>query len=147
MSLSDLAIIHIVGDYYRGKYGPFSIIVDKSNGHFNATNICEQSTSLYGVRKNLDDFLVVHAAGGSPRGSFRVVASPQDVKGVYASPELLFSLVCWVSPTFVTSPEFILAMSGIASEELMNRYKGEIAAKDKKIAQMEAQIAELKKTN
>src|ERR1700722_6788411 len=38
--ISDLAFEQISGKYYYAAYGPFRVIMDKSNGYINATKMC-----------------------------------------------------------------------------------------------------------
>src|ERR1700722_4067008 len=45
--ISDLAFEQISGKYYYAAYGPFRVIMDKSNGYINATKMCQSGGKDY----------------------------------------------------------------------------------------------------
>src|SRR3984957_8790861 len=45
--ISDLAFEQISGKYYYAAYGPFRVIMDKSNGYINASKMCSSGGKDY----------------------------------------------------------------------------------------------------
>ncbi len=85
IDITDIAYQQIKGNYYWAQYGDFKVIMDKSTGYINATQLCGQATTKEGKKKefftwkqnNVSDELIkeVSASLGIPRDELLVEPS------------------------------------------------------------------------
>ena len=47
MSLKNVCFENIKDEFYYGKFGEFTLVIDKNTGFFNATKLCKQSNKKY----------------------------------------------------------------------------------------------------
>jgi hypothetical protein len=102
----------IYGPYHYGRYGNNEIIIDITNGYVNATKLCKQVNTANGNPKRFREWTVIGKSieirqilsrklGVSYDSLTRDdVNVPNDLKGTYVHPKLVFHIAYWTSTEF-----------------------------------------------
>ncbi len=152
IDITDIAYQQIKGNYYWAQYGDFKVIMDKSTGYINATQLCGQATTKEGKKKefftwkqnNVSDELIkeVSASLGIPRDELLVEPSvSNELRGKYAHPDLIPHIASWASPVFAVK------VSKIVNAQLVREYKETIRVKDTKIDELQRTLDIIKEQN
>jgi KilA-N domain/Zinc finger, C2H2 type len=142
--LSKLAFEQIKDNYWYATYGPFRVVMDRSNGYINVTKLCSaegknycdwsrlkgnnQLITLLQYRLQLQNSNVTLPDGdqqicGLPSSTSISVKTgnntPTDqvISGTYCHPELIPHIAFWISP------EFALSISIVINEYIVQEYK------------------------
>ncbi len=153
IDITDIAYQQIESHYYWAQYGDFKVIMDKSTGYINATQLCGQATSKDGERKLFKNWVQnksstsltdeVSKLAGIPSGSLLVVLNKisEILKGTYAHPDLIPHIAAWASPVFAVK------VSKIVNAQLVREYRETIRAKDTKIDDLQRTFSVIKAQN
>jgi HEPN domain-containing protein len=133
-------------DYSWGNYGDFKVIVMKSNGYINATELCKNATTKTGSKKgfrewkrtinSLSIIKIIHMYVGIPTDYLliKISTGQNATRGTYAHPDLIPHIASWAST------EFAYKVSKIINQYYIDI---EIERKDKLIKKKNDKIDEL----
>lgn len=158
--LSEISVSQIRDNYWFANYGPFNVIMDKSNGYINATKLCRAGgkefkdwSRLKGSHELINALQHQMALeytpfnfGNSQHGSDHTCSelSPPCIlvnlnnitdtdgliSGTYCHPDLVPHIACWVSPVFA------LSASKIINHFLVEDWKMRLQASEESAAQL-----------
>jgi uncharacterized coiled-coil protein SlyX len=142
----------ITGDYSRGRYGDFEVIIHTKSGYVNASHLCSLAAAATGTRTDINHWTanistkeLIKAASartGIPvHDLVKKHSVANNVRGTYMHPILIPHLASWASP------EFAIKVSSIVNEYMEQQYKRTIAEKDSTINRLEAMMTELMKNS
>lgn len=103
----------ITNEFYRGKYGEFTLVMDTETGLYNATALCMQGKKQYCQWFNLERTkLMLKEMENTRRQIFychnsismeflrNQFSKRKNASGTYLCKELILDLASWISPTF-----------------------------------------------
>ena len=107
MSVSNIIFEHIHDDYYFAQYFEFTIVINNSNGYFNATKFCRDNGrrfcdwySLFGT-ESLLNAMSVQLKNNNVLLSVNFKEPYYNlVSGSYVHLKLFTALASWLSPQF-----------------------------------------------
>lgn len=133
-NINNIAIEHITGNYYYGRYGTFNVIIDISSGYINATHLCNQTNNKNGTKKEFKHWKqnntttelineISLSLGICRDDLFKLVTEGQTfgLRGSYVHPDLIPHIACWASPKFAIAVMKIVNHF-IVERELRRRY-------------------------
>jgi hypothetical protein len=153
MSYKKVATEQICGDYYKGHYISFDMIVNASTGYVNSTHICAQARVIHRVTKSLKDWLKTEEGEetlefltdrSDAEASVEVTTGPEEIHGVYIHPYLVHRFVTWVKP------KFAIDMVEAVTNHTTREYRIEMHRQNQRLDQLNAQMhtmAEFLKNN
>jgi hypothetical protein len=109
--ITDITFAQIKGNYYWAQYGPFRVILDRSNGYINATQLCNLALTTNGQKKQFPhwratstaDVLIDAIAADLviARAGLLIsvtIGDPYETRGTYAHPDLIPHILMIVWP-------------------------------------------------
>ena len=142
--LSELTFEQIKDNYWYAAYGPFRVVMDRSNGYINATKLCSAGGKNYcdwSRLKGNDQLITLlqyqlqlqNSNVTLPDGDQQICGLPsstsisvktgnntptdQVISGTYCHPDLIPHIAFWISP------EFALSISIVINEYIVQEYK------------------------
>jgi hypothetical protein len=158
--LSEIGFQEISGDYHYGYYGPFRVILDKSNGFINATKLCSFGGKEYKdwsrlkgsqelvetlqrnqILNSIQSLQASAIADGTAQycplpavckciQTSNVTDTDRLISGTYCHPLLIPHIACWVSPNFA------LMVSEIINYFFVEEWRAKLAASEQSAAQL-----------
>src|SRR3978361_109423 len=124
MSLSEVCYVQIHENIYYGLLGGLKLIIDRTTGYFNATQLCREggknyknwirnkdSTSLVEYVQRIRNLPAFYNVNNKPSAQCDII------RGTYIPKELILAVASWLSP------EFYLMCSDIVNDVLINNFK------------------------
>lgn len=100
----DLCVEEINDYYYYAQYYDFKIIIEKNTGYVNATKLCIQMGKNLGTwlqhKKTTELLKDIRVTRTGAKYERKVNEAPKQCTGTYIHPDLLPSLVIWLSNDF-----------------------------------------------
>lgn len=146
LDLRDVIYEDINDTYARGKIGPFDLIMNKTNGYFNASKMCSDAIAMKESKQDFNEWTrtgrskrvqneVSKVYPGFPPNDLlkKVTNVPTELRGWYVHPRLVIPIANWISPRFEI----------MASAIVSNYYvKDFIAEKDTLIKEQKRELGE-----
>lgn len=132
-SMQDIIFENINDTFSYGLYGDIKVIIMKSNGYINATNLCKLSNKRFDnwlQNKNSQELINELSSPGIPGDETLITitgGAKECTRGTYVNPLLIPHISSWASP------KFAIKISKIINEYFINEYKRKIKEKDDNI--------------
>jgi hypothetical protein len=113
--IAEIAYEQIHNEYYRARYGDFTVIMNINTRYINATHLCALATTKNGKPKHFPVWRTNNSAkelinevalvvGVSPADLLAVpVNVPNDIRGTYVHPDLIPHIAYWASVKFAVA--------------------------------------------
>jgi hypothetical protein len=146
-ALNDICYEQIKDNFYYGKFGEFRLVIDKNTGCFNATKLCQLSSTKkqFSDWKKLSrsqELLDYYNKKRCPENSLVIFYEVKQanygtgklVTGQYVQKEFILDIASWISPAFY------FKCSKIVNYFFIELYKKDLELKEQQLKEANKQI-------